>query len=52
MVEMSHGLTKRQRTPSQGSWGLPLRRAGKFMYMRFGKDDPHEINEMALNVTL
>jgi hypothetical protein len=30
---------------------LPARRAGKPINMRFGKDEPHELNKVALHVT-
>jgi hypothetical protein len=36
---------------SQRSWGLPTRRAGKLINMRFRNDEPHDINEVALHVT-
>ena len=31
--------------------GLPARRAGKLIIMRFGMDETHDINELALLVT-
>ena len=34
------------------SWGLSTRRARKPIHMRFGKDEPHETNEVALHVAL
>jgi hypothetical protein len=37
---------------SLGCWGLPTRKAGKPINMRFRKDEPHEINEVVLHVTL
>ena len=49
---MSHGLTKHAFKSSQGSWGLPARKASKPINVRFEKDEPHEINEVALHVTL
>ena len=31
---------------------LPAGRAGKLINVRFGKDEPHEINKVASHVTL
>jgi hypothetical protein len=32
--------------------GLPAYRTGKLINMRYEKDEPHDINEVALHVTL
>jgi hypothetical protein len=56
MIEMSHGLTRGNaflhEPEAHKSWGLPTCRAGKPIIVRFGKDEPYEINEMALHMTL
>ena len=59
MAEMSHRLTKshehvfvHESKNSQRNWGSPMRKAGTPINVQFEKDELHEINEVALHVTL